>query len=166
MHTYIATVNGQTYRIELLDEHHVRINGKVYEIDFRTIDGRPIYTLLASGRSYEATIAEVQDAWEVLLEGVLYRVQVEDERERRIREQAGQKAGTRAAARITSPMPGLVVEVKVEPGQKVTQDAVLLILESMKMQNEIRAPRDGVVKRVHVKPGQSVEQNALLVELE
>ncbi len=167
MHTYLATVNGRTYRIELVDERHVRIDGVLYEIDFQAVPEQPIYSLLASGTSYEAIVAQAErDTWEVLLRGVLYRVQVEDERERRLREQAGQEAGTTAHMHIRSPMPGLVVEVRVQPGDEVGKGDVLLILESMKMQNEIRAPRKGVVRRVHVSAGVSVEQNAPLVELE
>jgi len=92
----------------------------------------------------------MEGAWEVLLEGVLYVVQVEDERERRLRAQAGRE----------------LASVLVRPGDEVDKGQVLLLLESMKMQNEIRAPRKGTVLEVHVEPGQSVNQNQVLVELQ
>ncbi len=166
MHTYVATVDGKEYRVEILDDGRVSINGQVFEVDFQPIGDQPLYSLLVSGRSYEATIAFVEDAWEVLLQGVLYRVQVEDERMRRLRAQAGEKTVSHKRVRIKAPMPGLVVDVKVETGQEVDKGQVLLLLESMKMQNEIRAPRAGQVVGVYVEAGQSVEQGKVLVELQ
>lgn len=69
-------------------------------------------------------------------------------------------------ARVKPPMPGKVVAVRVKPGDEVKAGDVLLILEAMKMQNEIPAPTAGVVKSVHVKPGQTVEGKDLLIEIE
>lgn len=166
MHTYVATINGQEYRVEILGEGKVAVNGKVYDVDFRPIGEQSLYSLLASGRSYEANIVFMDGVWEVLLEGVLYVVQVEDERERRLRTQAGRELTSQVLVRIKSPMPGLVVDVRVRPGDEVEKGQVLLLLESMKMQNEIRAPRKGMVLEVHVEPGQSVNQNQVLVELQ
>ncbi len=166
MHVYIATVNGQEYRVEILDDGRVAVNDRVYEVDFQSINGQPLYSLLVSGHSYEAIVAFVDDAWEVFIKGVLYRVRVEDERESRLRAQAEQDVGSHTLLQIKSPMPGLVVDVQVEPGQEVEKNQVLLLLESMKMQNEIRAPRKGTVMGVYVEPGQSVEQGRLLVEIQ
>jgi len=78
---------------------------------------------------------------------------------------AGEKGGARGA-RVRPPMPGKIVNVAVQEGQEVQQGQVLLILEAMKMQNEIPAPAAGVVKKVHVKPGQNVEGKDVLVEIE
>jgi pyruvate carboxylase subunit B len=62
-------------------------------------------------------------------------------------------------------MPGLVVAIPVEEGQPIQKGQVLLILESMKMQNELKAPRDGTVGRVRVKPGETVEQKQTLLSV-
>ena len=78
---------------------------------------------------------------------------------------AGGKGGARGA-RVKPPMPGKIVSLQVEEGQEVQAGAVLLILEAMKMQNEITSPASGVIKKVHVKPGQNVEGKDVLVELE
>jgi biotin carboxyl carrier protein len=66
---------------------------------------------------------------------------------------------------LKSPMPGLVVAIPVEEGQEVKKGQVLLILESMKMQNELKAPRDGVVHRIKVKTGETVEQRQTLLSV-
>ena len=75
------------------------------------------------------------------------------------------KAGGRGA-RVKPPMPGKIVSVAVDEGEEVKAGQVLLILEAMKMQNEIASPTAGVVKKVHVKPGQNVEGKDVLIELE
>ena len=66
---------------------------------------------------------------------------------------------------MAAPMPGLVVAVPVEEGQEVQKGEDLIILESMKMQNELKAPRDGTISRIRVGPGDSVDQNQVLLTL-
>lgn len=80
----------------------------------------------------------------------------------------GAKKGGEAVkgARVKPPMPGRIVSVDVKVGDQVKRGQGLLVLEAMKMQNEITAPADGLVKAVNVKPGQTVDGNAVLVEIE
>lgn len=66
---------------------------------------------------------------------------------------------------IKAPMPGLVVDVPVQTGQAVDEGSVLVVLESMKMENELKAPRAGVVSQVRVQSGQSVEEQETLVAI-
>jgi len=82
-----------------------------------------------------------------------------------VRPQAGISAGMRAAT-LKAPMPGLVVRIQVEPGQTVAPGGALLVLEAMKMENELRAAAGGLVRAVLVGPGQAVEKGQALVELE
>ena len=77
----------------------------------------------------------------------------------------GEKGGARGA-RVKPPMPGKIVSVAVNEGDEVQAGQVLLILEAMKMQNEIVSPAAGLVKKVHVRPGQNVESKDVLIELE
>jgi len=67
---------------------------------------------------------------------------------------------------IKAPMPGLILEIHVKPGQEVKEDDSLLILEAMKMENVIKSPRDGIIKSVYVKQGETVDKNALIIEFE
>jgi biotin carboxyl carrier protein len=122
--------------------------------------------MLVDGKSYEAYIAEEDGLWQVLMQGTLYSAEVEDEREKRLRAAAGEGAGEGGEFVLRAPMPGLVVSIPVNPGQEIEKGDVLIILESMKMQNELKAPRDGVVARVEVSEGESVEQRQALVSLE
>jgi biotin carboxyl carrier protein len=164
---YITTVGDQEFTIEILGENQVNVNGKVYEIDYQNISGQPVYSLLVNGGSFLGHVYDGdEDALQVLLRGTLYEVFVEDEREKRLRAAAGGGAADSGEFVLKAPMPGLVVKVPVEEGAEVSQGDVLLILESMKMQNELKAPRDGTVNRVLVKAGDSVEQRQTLLSLE
>ncbi|MCH2197302.1 MAG: acetyl-CoA carboxylase biotin carboxyl carrier protein subunit [Flavobacteriales bacterium] len=82
-------------------------------------------------------------------------------------EKMGMGAGAGALQRkVKAPMPGLVIDVMVTPGQEVQKDEPILILEAMKMENVIKAPRDGAIKAVGVEKGAAIEKNALLIEFE
>lgn len=163
---YITTVNGTQYTVEILDERHVKINDQVIEVDLTNLDDQPLYSLLANGKSFEAFVYPHEGQWQVLVRGTLYEVLVVDEREHRLRRQAGGKVAESGPFTLKAPMPGLIVAVPVAEGQEVKKGDVLVILESMKMQNELKSPRDGVVTRVRVKAGDSVEQHAALVTVE
>ncbi len=75
-------------------------------------------------------------------------------------------AGAEGSVKVSAPMPGKIISVKVAPGQEVKSGDVVLILEAMKMENEIVAPQDGVIAAVHVNAGSSVEAGDVLVSLD
>jgi biotin carboxyl carrier protein len=162
---YITTVEGREFAIEVLDEKRVIVNGTHYNIDFETISGQPVFSMIVDGKSYEAYVYPGDNEWQVLLRGRLYPVKVEDEREKRLRAAAGGGVAESGEFLLKAPMPGLVVAIPVEEGQEVKKGQVLLILESMKMQNELKSPRDGKVARIRVKPGESVEQKQTLLSV-
>ncbi len=101
----------------------------------------------------------------MLIRGRQYQVKIEDEREKRLKAAAGGGVAEGGEFHLKAPMPGLVVSILVEEGQEVKKGQVMLILESMKMQNELKAPRDGVIGRVRVKAGESVEQKQSMLSL-
>ncbi len=163
---YITTVEGRQFSVEIVDEKHVSVDGKVYEVDFESVSGQPVYSLIVDGRSHESYIYPGEDSWQVLLRGRLYPVLVEDEREKRLRSAAGGGVAETGEYHLRAPMPGLVVAVTVAEGQEVKKGQVILILESMKMQNELKAPRDGTMGRIRVKAGESVEQKQTLLSIQ
>ena len=163
---YIAEIDGKEYSVEILDERHVNLDGQVLEVDFVSIRDQPVYSLLSNGKSFEAFVYPEEDAWQVLLMGRLYSVQVEDERDKQLRLAGGGTAAETGEYHLRSPMPGMVVGIPVNEGQVVEKGHVLLILESMKMQNELKSPRAGIVGRIRVKPGESVEQRQTLLSVQ
>jgi biotin carboxyl carrier protein len=162
---YITTVDGKEYVVEIVDEKHININGKIYEVDFESVSGQPVYSLIVNGKSHESYVQQGDDNWQVLLRGRLYPVTVEDEREKRLRAAAGSGVAESGEFLLKAPMPGLVVAIPVEEGQEIKKGQVILILESMKMQNELKSPRDGTIGRIRVRPGESVEQRQTLLSV-
>src|SRR5215471_88202 len=162
---YITTIDDKQFTVEIIDEKHVSVDGKVYEIDFESVSGQPVYSLIVDGRSHESYIYQGDDNWQVLMRGRLYPATVEDEREKRLRAAAGGGVAETGEFHLRAPMPGLVVAVPATEGQAVKRGEVILILESMKMQNELKSPRDGTIGRIRVRPGESVEQRQTLLSV-
>lgn len=162
---YITVVEGKQFIVEVVDERHVRVDDKLYEIDFETVSGQPVYSLIVDGKSHESYVYQDEDIWQVLLRGRLFPVTVEDEREKRLRAAAGAGVAETGEFLLRAPMPGLVVAIPVTEGQAIKRGQVILILESMKMQNELKAPRDGTIGRIRVKSGESVEQKQTLLSV-
>lgn len=162
---YATSVAGQEFLIEILDEHHVLLNGIPYGIDFVTVGDQPVYSLLVDGNSYDAHVYMDDDRWQVMFQGGMYSVLVEDEREKRLRAALGGNITEHEEYHLRAPMPGMVVSVPVHEGQPINKGDVLLVLESMKMQNELRSPRAGMVARLRVKPGDRVEQKETMLSV-
>ncbi|GAB4464258.1 MAG: acetyl-CoA carboxylase biotin carboxyl carrier protein subunit [Anaerolineae bacterium] len=159
---YVTTVNGREYTVEINREGEIIIDGERRAVDFRALDAEArLYSLLISQGSFEALVERRQDEYNVLMHGTLYNVHVADEREQHLsRAKFVPPSGDLS---INAPMPGLIQEIRVAEGQEVEEGATLLILESMKMGNEIKAPRAGKVSHVHVTPGDSVEQGQTMM---
>ncbi len=161
---YVTILNGQRFEIEIRRDGTLLVNGEPRTVDFLSL-GPSLYSMLMDEHSHEVVIDEQDGEYQVQLNGRLYSGEVLDERAQLLASgRGGPEVGT-GELQIRSPMPGLVVAVPVSEGEQVAQGQTLLVLESMKMQNELRAPRDGVVNRVWVQPGQSVEQGKPLMAL-
>jgi biotin carboxyl carrier protein len=163
---YITTIAGKAYHVEVIDEHHLLLDGKPYEVDFTAIANQPVYSLLINGRSLEANAFSTGEGWQVLLHGKMFEARVEDEQAVRARAVARATAEAPNEWLLRAPMPGLVVSIPAGVGTEVKKGAALVILESMKMQNELRSQKDGTVREVRIQPGQAVELNQVLVVVE
>jgi biotin carboxyl carrier protein len=159
---YLTTINEENYEIEINHEGVVTIDGEERQIDFRSMGQPGIYSLIIDNQSFEAVVERREDQYQILIFGDLYEVKVTDERTMRLLQAGGGGAEPVGEIAIKSPMPGLIVDVPVAEGQEVTKGQTLVILESMKMENELKAPRDGVISRIDVAKGDSVEQNKTL----
>jgi biotin carboxyl carrier protein len=164
MTKYITTINNKKFEIDIDKEGAVTINGEKRQIDFLPLSPS-LYNLLAENKSHDLVVDERDGEYQVLLGGRLYTGEVLDERAQLL---AATQTGAGASSgeiSIKSPMPGLVVAIPVVEGQEVKGGQTVIILESMKMQNELKAPRDGIVSRVNAAAGQSVEQGKLLITI-
>src|SRR4026208_338803 len=123
---YITTIGEKQFLVEIIDDRHVSVDGKVYEVDFESVSGQPVYSLIVDGKSHESYVAPGDDNWQVLLRGRLYPVSVEDERERRLRAAAGSGVAETGEFLLKSPLPGLVVAIPLEDGADATKGRVPL----------------------------------------
>jgi biotin carboxyl carrier protein len=126
-----------------------------------------LYSILLGARSYQARVSRAASTpeaheYNVRLGSEHYQVTIRDPRARRRGSNVGSSAGP---LQITAPMPGKVVKVLVREGEEVTAGQGVLVIEAMKMQNELRAPRAGCVERIHAAEGAGVETGALLLRM-
>ncbi len=161
---YVTTIGEEQYIIDINQDNQIAVNGETVEINFQQMLDTTMHSIIVDGKSHDVRMDEGDGVYIVQLSGEIFEVMVEDERTRRL---AGVKSSldVTGEAIIKAPMPGVVVEVLVTPGQAVEQGDILAILESMKMQNEFKAPRAGQVHAVRVTAGDKVDQGTIMVTI-
>ena len=180
---YISTIDDRSYRIdtgENSSQRTISIDGTPHTIDWRQvaplaadakgqggIGGR--YSLIIEGRSYEVFARRVNTAnegdghtYEVQIVGQRFEVYVEDEREKTLAGAAKSPHAT-GEAMVRAPMPGLVLGIPLEVGAAVARGQPVVVLEAMKMENDLSSPIAGTIKEVRVSKGQTVNQGDILV---
>ncbi|HEV2290357.1 MAG TPA: biotin/lipoyl-containing protein [Gemmatimonadales bacterium] len=161
---YFVDVGGREFVVEV-DGGRVTVDGMVIEAHLSRLEGTPLWHLLLGDASCTLVLdADGRGRWRAERFGERWEVEVVDERTRHVRSLTG--GGTKAAGPpvLKAPMPGLVVRVPVGVGDTVAAGAGVVVLEAMKMENELRAQAGGRVSAVHVRPGQAVEKGQVLVE--
>jgi biotin carboxyl carrier protein len=140
----------------------VRLDGVEHQIDVRRVE-HGLSLIYTGGRSLAVALTpRPAGEWLVQLPHVSVAAVVDGRRA----EADARAAGGAGEWRLTAPMPGRIVRVLVQPGDRVTSRQGLVVVEAMKMENELRTPRDGVVREVAVREGLSVEAGRLLVVIE
>jgi biotin carboxyl carrier protein len=160
---YEVTVGENVYQVEINQDGKVSMDGQEIDVDFARIGATGLHLLLVNHESFEGLVEKHDDVWDVLFRGDLYEVQVADERAQLMKARAGMAVPDSGEILIKAPMPGMVVKIPVEVGQEIEKGDNVIILESMKMENELKAPRAGKVERINVKTGNSVDQGQVLV---
>ncbi len=171
---YIVELDGASYIVEIEAPDRVVVDGEPHEVDLkcvahgqaRDIAGGAVYSLIIDGQSHEVFVEPGDGVYDILVEGERHLVRIEDERTRALSGLTEKEGKAVRETAITAPMPGLVVKVVAEPGQEVKAGQAVVILEAMKMENEVRTPRNGRVKAVNVTAGQPVERGQVLAVIE
>jgi biotin carboxyl carrier protein len=180
---YISTIDDRSYRINTGENSYQRsiiVEGTPYTIDWRQlaplaadmkgqvgIGGR--YSLIIAGRSYEVFARLIDKPgeedghkYEVQIAGQRFEIYVEDEREKTLAG-AAKSSHTAGEAMVRAPMPGLVLNIPLEVGAAVMRGQAVIVLEAMKMENDLASPIEGIIKAVRVSKGQTVNQGDVLV---
>lgn len=166
---YRVTRDDGTLRVRRLAAAREGDGGRLVEstveVDWRSPEPH-VYSLILGGHSYDVHVDEDEGDEERLAVHLLSRVvrlRAADARKHRVAKAA---AGPDGLVRVTAPMPGRVLKVLTPEGTEVGRGDGIIILEAMKMENEIKAPRDGIVTSVAVREGQGIEGGAVLATIE
>lgn len=166
---YQATLDKKQHEIHVSEKsegvYEVVLDGQVHTVDALPLDHGGV-SLIVDHASYSVEMEEIGDGKvNVLVRDQVFTIELLDERRLRMR-LAGGRFSLEGPQTVTAPMPGKVVRVLVSPGQEVKEGEGLLVVEAMKMENELGSPKDGTVKEIHVQEGASVEGGAKLVVVE
>jgi biotin carboxyl carrier protein len=166
--TFVATLGEHNYSVDIEEigksVYRVSVDGNEFMVDGKKT-GRTNFSLIVDNRSFEIEVDAKGDEYRVLVDGRNYRVGLMDERRMRT---SGAVDASRAQGRqtVSVPMPGKVIAILISEGDLVEKGQGLVIVEAMKMENEVRSPIAGAVKEIKVKPGDTVEGGATLLFVE
>lgn len=163
---YFVSVNGHEHEVvltERLGKLLVEVDGEAMDLVYEEVDALGQVLALQGDRSFGVSIEGDSHRAGITIAGHFYDIEIEDERERAAL--AAARAAGGGGGLVKSVMPGVVVNLLVAEGDVVEEGQPLLVLEAMKMQNEIAAPATGEVRLIHVTEGQAVAAGAKLVEL-
>ncbi len=164
----ISEKNEETVRVELREAgeglYDITIDGKTVRVDAAK-SGKTIYSIIEDGRQFEAMVDERgAHGFHVLVAGELFQLEAVDERSRLLAQQAKQAAT--GPQTVEADMPGKVVKIAAAVGETVSEGQGIIVLEAMKMENDILSPVDGIIKEIAVGEGDTVEAGSTLFVVE
>jgi len=165
---YVVQLNDARKAVTLGPEGVSYEDAGAVRAELSDIEGSPIRMVKIGTRVYRVVVQRRQGRgrYTLWIDGYRFEAEALDERTRAIRDLSAATAGPVGPAPVRAPMPGLVVRVNVKVGDEVQAGQGLVVMEAMKMENELRATAAGRVRSVEVSPGAAVEKGALLVALE
>ena len=163
---YFVDLNGERHEVEL-DGDQATLGDETVAAHLEDIQGTPV-RLVTIGREVHRVVArkgETRGSYTLWVDGYRFDGEALDERTRAIRDITAATSKPTGPAPVNAPMPGMVIRVNVAVGDKVQAGQGVIVMEAMKMENELRASAPGIVKAIHAEVGKSVEKGATLVEL-
>jgi len=159
MRTYFVTVNGKELTVRLGPDGIASLEGQEHQV--RRISGTE-FSVMIGARQVKVVAAAAEGGYDVIAGGFRGILSVESERERLLRRYSRSTAGPDARQEVHAPMPAMVIKLEAAVGDEVRAGQALIVLEAMKMENEIVAPCAGRVKAIYATPGKPVEKGELL----
>ena len=164
---YVVRVGGEQIEVTIAGGT-ASVSGATLGASVTELDGTPVRLVTVGDEVHRVVVRRgaSKGSYTLWLDGFRYDVEALDERTRAIRDLSAATAAPTGPAPLRAPMPGLVVRVAATVGDQVQAGQGLVVMEAMKMENELRATAAGRVKAIHATPGTAVEKGALLIELE
>ena len=163
---YHVTIGSRTITVELEGDRVIVDGADAGSAEMAAMPGTDVKHLLLDGRSVTLVARRDDEGWDLHVDGWPVRADVVDERTRAIRAMTGRAGAAQGPKPVRAPMPGMIVRTEVNVGDQVRAGQGVVVMEAMKMENELKAETDGVVARVLITPGQAVEKGTVLVEFE
>lgn len=163
---YEVKLADKAHRVELQKNETgwlCKIDGEEIQLDVvSTQEG--VLSIILDGKSYEVKQESTATDFNIVVGGFRFPAEVRDPRSLRSRRAAD--AGSEGVKKIVAPMPGKVVRILAQPGTAVEHGQGVIVIEAMKMQNELKSPKKGIVKKLAVREGAAVEAGQSLAEVE
>ena len=163
---YEVTISERVHRVELVRQDgdwQCKVDGRVINLDVEeTQEG--VLSILLNGQSYEVKQESIAGETCIVVDSQRFPAVVRDPRS--LRSRRASDAGAQGVRKITAPMPGKVVRIVAPVGAEVDAGQSVLVIEAMKMQNELKSPKRGIVKKLNVSEGAAVEAGQTLAEVE
>ncbi len=162
---YKATVNNKIFEIEEHDQSFI-VNGSAFQWDINKVS-EGYFHILFENRSYRTEIVHADVSAKTItfkINGRKYAVELKDKFDLLLEKMGMNQKAVHKVNSIKAPMPGLIIDLKINAGDVVKEGDALLILEAMKMENILKSPGEGVIKNVKVKKGENVEKGQVLIE--
>jgi biotin carboxyl carrier protein len=170
MSTYVALLDGgkreQSIGVKQLGPgvYEVKIGEETHRVDAFRHDYGTV-SLIVDTQSYSVQLDQRESGVRVHIRDSIFPLEILDEKRLRMRRAAG-KFTVEGRQTMTAPMPGKVVKILAKVGDEVREGQGIVVIEAMKMENEMKSPKDGKVVEIHVQEGQAVEGNAKLAAVE
>jgi pyruvate carboxylase subunit B len=164
---YFVRVDGSEIELSI-DGDEVQVDGFAVHARLSDVEGTPVRMLTVGDEVHRVVVrpGATRGRYTLWVDGFRHEVEALDERMHAIRELAAATTGPTGPEPLVAPMPGMIVRVLVQPGDVVQPGQGLVVMEAMKMENELRAATPASVRAVRAQPGSAVEKGALLIELE
>jgi pyruvate carboxylase subunit B len=164
---YIVDLNGERQQVEV-DGESVHVDSHTVLARLEEIEGTPVRLVTIGSQVHRVVVRRgaTRGAYTLWVDGFRFDGEALDERTRAIRDITAESQKASGPASLNAPMPGLIVRVNVAPGDAVQAGQGLIVMEAMKMENELRASAAGIVKNVLVEPGKAVEKGTLLIDFQ
>ena len=166
MSEYIISINDKKKKVFYSGNSRISVGNDEYECDLVHLEAQN-YLLRVNNIFFEAVSNKLDnERFSILINGSLFEIEVRSSLQEKARELLQQKESAHHKTEIKAPMPGMILRIKKNVSENVEQGETVLILEAMKMENDLRAPRTGIIKEIFVEERIAVEKGAVLFTIE
>jgi glutaconyl-CoA/methylmalonyl-CoA decarboxylase subunit gamma len=166
MNELVAYINSARKRVSLLKDSVINIDGKEFHFEIKPLDNST-FLLVIQNKVYEVTLQELEDGkYSIVVNGNLFEVEILTALQEKAKKLLEEKRSVNHEFEVKAPMPGMILKIKKQIGESVNSGEPIIILEAMKMENELRSPITGKIKELFVNEGNPVEKGIKLFSIQ